>query len=329
MNSSRKLRIGVYWASSCGGCDISLLEIGEKLLELVEIADIAFWPCVADFKYATVAAYPDAHLDLCLFNGGIRNSEQEQVARLLRQKSRTLIAYGTCAADGGIPALANLYSTGEIFRASYHDNPSIDNPAGVEPCPRVETSVGTLEIPQFYPAVLRLRDVVDIEYAIPGCPPDAENVWETIAALTSGAVPAHNGDTRIGCNNRSVCDECKRQKRDVKITTIHRPHQFRPEPEWCLLEQGILCMGSVTRGGCDACCPKVNMRCEGCFGPPPGATDQGASMIGALSALLDASTETRARELTAAIPDPTGTFYRFSMSSSRLKAAHQRDGGSR
>ena len=54
-----KLRVGVYWASSCGGCDISVLEIAEHLLELIEIADIVFWPCVTDFKYATVAGYPD------------------------------------------------------------------------------------------------------------------------------------------------------------------------------------------------------------------------------------------------------------------------------
>jgi F420-non-reducing hydrogenase small subunit len=321
MSEDRKLRIGVYWASSCGGCDISLLEIGDKILDLVQLADILFWPCATDFKYETVAGYPDGHLDLCFFNGGVRNSEQEQVARLLRKKTQTLIAYGTCASDGGIPALANLYSREEIFDAAYHDNPSIDNDAGVEPQPEVETEFGTLEIPRFYPAVLRLRDVVEVEYSIPGCPPQADDVWETILALASGAVPAHNGDTRIGCSNRSVCDECKREKREVKITAIRRQHEFRPDPGWCLLEQGVLCMGSATRGGCGALCPQAGMRCEGCYGPPPGAKDQGASIIGALGALIEAGTEQRAREMTGEIADPTGTFYRFSLGSSRLKVS--------
>ncbi len=326
MNANGKLRMGVYWASSCGGCDISLLEIGDKILDLAQIADILFWPCVADFKYADVAGYLDGYLDLCFFNGGIRNSEQEQVVRLLRNKSRTLIAYGTCAADGGIPALANLYSSEEIFEASYHENPSIDNEAGVEPQPEVETAIGTLEIPRFYPAVLKLRDVVEVDYVIPGCPPQADDVWETIAALASGAVPVHAGDARIGCNNRSVCDECKREKREVKIKELHRHHEFRPEPGWCLLEQGLLCMGSATRGGCGALCPKVGMRCEGCYGPPPGATDQGASIMGALGALLDAGTEARAQEMVAEIADPTGTFYRFSLASSRLRVSSDRGG---
>ena len=321
MNGNGKLRVGMYWASSCGGCDISLLEIGANILDLIKIADVVFWPCAADFKYETVAGYPDGHIDICFFNGGVRNSEQEEVARMLRKKSRVLVAYGTCAGDGGIPALANLYSPAAIFDAAYHANPSIDNEAGIEPQPHVETAVGTLEIPRFYPAVLSLSDVVEPDYAIPGCPPQADDVWEAIAAMVSGAVPAHNGDTRIGCTNRSVCDECAREKRMTRITGFRRHHMFRPEPGWCLLEQGVMCLGPATRGGCGALCPQVGMRCEGCYGPTPGARDQGASMVGAIGGLLDASTEEQARELVDQIVDPTGTLYRFGMASSHLKVA--------
>lgn len=170
MSANGKLKVGMYWASSCGGCDISLLEIGVRILELIQIADVAFWPCAADFKYAHVAGYPDGYMDVCFYNGGVRNSEQEEVARLLRNKSKTLVAYGACASDGGIPALANFVTPRAIFDAAYHHNPSIDNAAGVEPQPEVETAVGTLHIPRFYPAVLRLRDVVDVDYELPGCP---------------------------------------------------------------------------------------------------------------------------------------------------------------
>ena len=94
MTEGGKLKIGMYWASSCGGCDISLLEIGSRILDLVQVEEVAFWPCVADFKYESVAGYPDGHLDVCFFNGGVRNSEQEEIARLLRNKSRMLVAYG-------------------------------------------------------------------------------------------------------------------------------------------------------------------------------------------------------------------------------------------
>jgi F420-non-reducing hydrogenase small subunit len=321
MAANGKLKVGMYWASSCGGCDISLLEIGPRILELIQLADVVFWPCVADFKYQDVAGYPDGHMDVCFFNGGIRSSEQEEVARLLRKKSKTLIGYGACALGGGIPALANLKSRAEIYDAVYHHNPSIDNRERVEPQPLHETPLGELEIPELYPAVLRLKDVVHVDYEIPGCPPHADRVWESIQAVVSGAVPPQNQAVRVGCTGKTVCDECPREKKLVKITAFRRHHQFRPEPEWCLLEQGILCMGPATRSGCGALCLKADMLCEGCYGPPATAEDQGTSMIGALGAMLDAATEARAQELVAQIPDPTGSFYRFSMSSGFMRVS--------
>jgi F420-non-reducing hydrogenase small subunit len=322
MNGDGKLHIGMYWGASCGGCDISLLEIGERLLDLIEVADVVLWPCAADFKYSTVAGYPDEYIDVCMFNGAVRNSEQEQVARLLRVKSRTLVAYGACAGDGGIPALANLVSKASIYDVAYHDNPSLDNPCGVEPQPRVETPFGELDIPAFYPAVLRLSDIVPVDYEQPGCPPQADRVWETIQALVSGVVPASNSRVRIGCSAKTLCDECPLEKRLVKITGFHRHHQIRPQPGWCLLEQGILCLGPATRGGCGALCVKAGMRCEGCYGPPAGVQDQGVAMIGALGTLVDATTEERAAELVGQIVDPAGSFYRFSLASSLLKVHH-------
>ena len=317
--SNGKLKVGMYWASSCGGCDISLLEIGPRILDLIQIADVVFWPCVADFKYRDVANYPDEYIDVCFYNGGVRNSEQEEVARLLRRKSKTLIGYGACALGGGIPALANLKSRTEIFDAVYHHNPSIDNRGGVEPQPTVQTPLGELEIPEFYPAVLRLQDVVPVDYEIPGCPPQADRVWESIQAVTGGAVPARNTAVKVGCTEKSVCDECPLEKKLIKIKQFRRHHQIRPEPGWCLLEQGILCMGPATRSGCGALCLKADIACEGCYGPTANAEDQGASMIGALGTLLDAQEDRRAREMVAEIADPTGTFYRFSLSSGFMK----------
>lgn len=319
MSANGKLKVGMYWAASCGGCDISLLEIGARILDLAQLADVAFWPCAADFKYKDVAAYPDGYLDVCFFNGSVRNSEQEELARLLRQKSKTLVAYGACASDGGIPALANYKSPKAIFQRVYHDNPSIDNPGGIEPQPEFKTPVGVLHLPKFYPAVLRLRDIVEVDYELPGCPPQADRVWETIQAVVSGAVPARNQHVRVGCGNKTVCDECPLEKRLVKISAFRRHHQFRPEPGWCLLEQGLLCMGPATRSGCGALCIKGGMPCEGCYGPAAAVEDQGAAIAGALGGLLDATTEERAQELVSQITDPTGRFYRFTTASGMLK----------
>jgi F420-non-reducing hydrogenase small subunit len=318
-NGRPRLRIGMYWAASCGGCDISLLEIGEHLLELVEAADVLFWPCAADFKYHDVAGYPDGHLDVCFLNGSIRSSEHEAVARLVRRKSRTLVAYGACAMDGGIPALANLKTPRQIFDAAYHHNPSTQNPAGVEPQPLTTTPFGDLELPRFYPQVLRLGDVVEVDYQIPGCPPQAHQVWRVLEAVMAGEVPARNAAVRVGCDNRSVCDECPREKRKVRVKEFKRPHLHVPEPNWCLLEQGFVCLGPATRSGCGALCPKANLTCRGCYGASGEAGDQGTAMLSAIGSIFDSTTEERSRELAAQIVDPAGTFYRFGLASSVLK----------
>jgi F420-non-reducing hydrogenase small subunit len=314
-----RLKVAKYWASSCGGCDISLLEIGPHLLELIEAADIVFWPCAADFKYQDVAGYPDGYIDVCLFNGGIRSSEQEEVARLLRRKSKTLVAYGTCAIDGGIPALANLSTVSGIFAAAYHDSPSTPNAGRVEPQVITETPYGDLELPTLYPQVLRLKDVVEVDYQIPGCPPQSHQVWKVLQAVVAGAVPARNNAVTVGCDDKVVCDECKREKRKVRIKEFARPYQKIPEPDWCLLEQGFVCMGPATRSGCGAPCLKANLACRGCYTAPGDVEDRGTAMIGAIGSLIDATIEERAQEIIGQIVDPVGTFYRFSMASSQLK----------
>jgi len=314
-----KLKIGMYWAASCGGCDISLLEIGPHLLELIEAADIVFWPCAADFKYRDVVNYPDLHMDICFFNGGVRSSEQEEIARLIRRKCKTLVAYGACACDGGIPALANTKTVEGIFDASYHDNPSLDNPERVEPQLLTMCEFGELEIPRLYPQVLRLADIVEVDYMIPGCPPVAERVWEAILALIGGGLPPRNSALKVACSDKSVCDDCSLEKRQVRIKEIRRPHEAIPEAGWCLLEQGFICMGPATRSGCGALCIKANLSCRGCYGPCREVQDQGAAMIGALGSILDADTEERAREMVDSIVDPVGTFYRFTMASGDLK----------
>lgn len=318
-----KLKVAVYWASSCGGCDISLLEIGPRLLQLMDMADIVFWPCVADFKYADVARYADGFIDLCLFNGGIRSTEHEEVARLLRRKSRTLVAYGACACEGGIPALANLSPPGELIETVYGSNPSLRNPAHVVPRTRVPTEVGELELPRQYDYVLRLQDVVPVDYLIPGCPPQADQVWSVIELVAAGSVPAHNDAVRVGCGDKSVCDECPRERRRVKIAGFKRPHLAIPEPGWCLLEQGFVCSGAATRSGCGALCVQAGQACRGCYGPTAGSVDQGLALVTAIGSILAAKDEERAREQVAEIADPAGTFYRFTVASSLLQGRRE------
>src|SRR5512137_547046 len=113
--ADRKLQIAIYWGAACGGCDVAVLDTNEFILEVGKIADIRLWPIAADGKYADVEKMKDGELDLTLFNGAVRTSENEHLARLLRQKSKLLVAFGSCAHLGGIPGLANLVPMQEIF----------------------------------------------------------------------------------------------------------------------------------------------------------------------------------------------------------------------
>lgn len=114
-----KPKLALYWAASCGGCEIAVLDIHEKILDVAAAFDIVFWPCAMDFKYHDVRAMEDKSIDLCLFNGSIRNSESAEIAHLLRAKSKVLVAFGSCALEGGIPGLANLTTKEDICRVAY------------------------------------------------------------------------------------------------------------------------------------------------------------------------------------------------------------------
>ncbi len=335
---SEKPKLAMYWAASCGGCEISVLNIGDKILTVDAVFDLAFFPCIADFKVADVKGYPDGYIDVCLFNGAIRNSENEEMAHLLRQKSKVLVAYGSCAYEGCIPALSNLTSAKATFKAVYHDNPSIDNPAGVRPQPVSQVPEGKLYLPTFYHTVKSLDQVVPVDYYLPGCPPEPPQIWAVlqavVAALTEGAELPPPGSV-VGAGTVAVCEECPLEKNVKQIERFYRPYEITPEPGICLLEQGLICMGPATVSGCGALCPRVSMGCRGCYGPLPGVEDQGAKILSAIASVTavgevgedEAELERKIAKVMQTLVDPAGTFYRFSMAHSLLRRV-KTNGGS-
>jgi F420-non-reducing hydrogenase small subunit len=312
-----KLKFGFYWAASCGGCEIAVLDVDEKILDVLNVADIVFWPVAMDVKYKDVEAMPDGYMDVCFFNGAVRNSEQEHFAKLMRRKAKTLVAFGACAQLGGVPGLANEADREQVFDRAYLSSPSTVNPKKAVPETELKVAEGELKLPTFYDAVRALDQVVDVDYYLPGCPPPPKLIFSAIEAIAKGELPPKGS---VLAPERSVCDECPRVKKEKKITEIKRVIDFQPEPEKCLLEQGIVCMGPATRGGCDAKCINANMPCTGCGGPCPGVDEQGAAMISALSTVLGIESEkTDGYDPSAFIDqlkDPLGTFYKYALPTS-------------
>ena len=239
-------------------------------------------------------------------NGAVRNSENEHICKLLRQKSKVFVAYGACASMGGIPGLANLVPRDEIFERAYLTNPSIE--PGNRTIPLAESSVNghKLEIPKFYERVYKLDQVVDVDYYVPGCPPQPDQckaaVLALVQALTGQADPPPKGAV-VGASERALCDDCLREKTEKKVKRFYRPWQIIADPDKCLMEQGIFCAGMATRSGCGVRCPSSGIPCRGCYGPAPGVVDQGAKLVSAVASIIDSKDPEEIDAALATLPD--------------------------
>lgn len=314
-----KIKLAVYWAASCGGCCVSVLDVHEKLFDVVAAADLVFWPIALDTKYKDVEAMEDGFIDVTLFNGAVRNSENEHMAKLLRQKSKILVAYGSCSHMGGIPGLANFTTKEALFERVYHTSESTENPDKIVPQPEYKVAEGILEIPVFYNDVRTLDQVVDVDYYLPGCPPQTERLVEVFMAIVTGAELPPPGSV-VGALEKTQCDECPRKKTEnKKVKRFYRPFEIEDDGETCFLEQGVICMGPATRGGCGVRCIEGNAPCRGCYGPPADVPDPGAKMMSAIGTMIDSDDPEEILSIIDTIDDPAGTFYRFSLPGSLLR----------
>jgi len=320
--NGKKPKFAMYWAASCGGCEIAVLNIHEKILDVDANFEVVFWPVAMDAKYKDVEAMEDGSILLTLFNGGIRNDENEHIAKLLRQKSKLLVAFGSCACEGCIPGLANLSPAGEIVQTAFN-TVSTDNPHQIYPRTSFDVPEGEINIPKIYPTLRTLDQVVDVDYYMPGCPPESHQIGaviDLVVQVLQGKAELPPKGATIGAGNSTVCDECTRKRNVKTIKSFHRIYDEEIDPELCLLEQGIPCNGPATRSGCNARCPSAGAQCIGCYGPAEGVIDYGARLIAAFASVIDSNDPEEIESILDGIPDPTGQFYRFNLAGSLLKA---------
>ncbi|MGE5249336.1 MAG: oxidoreductase [Bacteroidota bacterium] len=319
---SGKPKFAMYWAAGCGGCEIAVLNIHEKILEVDANFEVVFWPVAMDAKYKDVEVMQDGSIQLTLFNGGIRNEENEHMARLLRRKSQILVAFGSCANEGCIPGLANLSDAREIVGTAFHTL-TTDNPHGIYPRASVDLPEGEIHLPRILPVLKTLGQVVEVDYRMPGCPPEShqiEAVIDLVIRALHGQAELPPKGSVIGAGTSTVCDECKRARNLKNITSFERIMLRELDPSLCLLEQGIPCNGPATRSGCTARCPSAGAQCIGCYGPAQGVTDYGARLISAFASVIGSNDPEQIDRVLDGIPDPAGQFYRFNLAGSLLQA---------
>jgi len=331
-----KIKLAIAQGATCSGCDIAVLDLDVELLRLFEVADLTYAPLATDIKLEDVEAMDDNDITICLYHGAVRNSENEHIAKLLRKKSVIMVAYGACAAFGGIPGLANVTSKKRIMDTVYEDTATTVNPDHTRPQTEYVSPEGhVLTLPALHEDVKALDDVVDVDYVIGACPPTREmnvRLLEVVLKYVAGEAPLPPKGTIIAFE-RTLCEECPRTKPDkVVVDEIRSLDYTQPDPEKCFLEQGILCFGPATRGGCDAKCIKVNVPCRGCMGPTSVVLDHGGSMLSAFTSILKVSgsettiPEEEIEELMTRMKDPLGTLYRFTLPKSLLKRVVQESG---
>ena len=322
-----KPKVAWYWCASCGGCEESFVDLAERLLKVFEAVDIVFCPVAMDFKKEDVEKMPDGSITVALINGGIRLKEHEEMVKLLRRKSQIVIAYGACSSWGGIPGLANLYDMDEVLSRKYFEVPSVDNTDKTLPKHKIKVKFTNangeieLELPKVLPKLLPLDKVIEVDYYIPGCPPTPDVFWNALEALLSGELPPKGAI--IGASSKTLCDECKLNEtkpEKLLIKDLKRPHEVIPKPDECLLAQGLLCLGPVTRGGCGTLCVNANMPCTGCFGPLDGIIDYGGKALSYIASILDytPSEEEALKQILDKIPDWVGVFYKYYLAASML-----------
>ncbi len=322
MSTNGKPKFAMYWAASCGGCEIAVLNIGEKILDVDANFEVVFWPVAMDAKYKDVEAMPDKSILLTLFNGGIRNSENEEIARLMRRKSQILVAFGSCASEGCIPGLGNFFNPEDIFKSAYQGVSTV-NPQNIRPQPSTSMPEGELHIPKFYPVLKTLDQVVPVDYYMPGCPPESHQiaaVIELVIQVLHGEASLPPAGATIGAGVSTVCDDCPRERNVKNIKKFVRIQDIQPDPTLCLLEQGVPCNGPATRNGCGALCPQAGAQCIGCYGPAEGVLDYGSRLIASFASVIDSNDPEEIERILDGIPDPAGQFYRFNLAGSLLRA---------
>lgn len=278
--------------TGCTGCVISILDMHEEILELLNKVNLAYCTTIIDVKEIPKC-------DIAVINGTIGNELDIEVAKEVEEKAEKIVALGSCACFGGISGLRNFFTKEETLEYAYKS--ILTNYSKVIPT----------EVPELTDYVEVLQNRIKVDYSIPGCPPVPSMIKKVLTALLEGREPEQP--------TKNLCSECEKGHKNMLIPTkefltfqVVAPHQVDYREDLCFLEQGILCIGFATREGCGGRCVKANLPCRGCMGPLEKEIDQGCAAISGLASIFPIGQLMQQEDL-------SGTVYRYSLPYSILQ----------
>jgi len=172
-----KVKVATDWLAACAGCHMSVLDMDERLVQLLDKIELTSTP-ITDLKHP-----PKEGVTVGILTGAISNTTNIEVAKQMRERCQILIALGDCAVFGGIVTMRNFFDMNEALKRAYVETESTVD--GKIPC---SEELGT-------PVRVRaVNQVVKVDIHIPGCPPSPDAIYYALSELLEGRIPVLTGD---------------------------------------------------------------------------------------------------------------------------------------
>jgi F420-non-reducing hydrogenase small subunit len=260
------VKASIVSLTCCAGCVSSLLNAGDALLDiLLDELEVVYSPTFMDLKEVP-------KVDVAIVEGGVRTEEDEEIIREVRAKSDVLVALGLCATHGGITSLGNVSEARELIEKAY-------------------SLIDAKQVPELKDMMYPLDHFVDVDYYLWGCPPMPLLIVHTLKSILAGKKPERHRSV--------VCTECNRKIVAAKTKRLYKIYEKEADPDICLVSQGFICLGALTRNGCGAPCPRAGFTCFGCRGPPDSFLYRSRDIYGMLVNVISRRTgiaENKVRE---------------------------------
>lgn len=174
-----KVRLATAWLDGCSGCHMSFLDIDERLLAVADKIELVYSP-IMDAK-----DYPE-NVDVCLVEGAVSSDEDLHKIKLIRARTKIVVALGDCAVTSNVPAMRNKFPVSELMQRAYVENATF------------RPGLPHERIPKLLPKSRPLHEVVTIDVHLPGCPPSNDLIFHVVAELLGGKLPELGASAHFG-----------------------------------------------------------------------------------------------------------------------------------